>query len=777
MLRNFDGAPYCQAAYIYAQHVVNGHKLACKEETQACQRFLDDLARDEFAYVLDYEKAEAACEFIEALPHTKGKWAARKQNITLEPWQVFIVVNLFGWVDEAGHRRFREAYLRIPRKNGKSLLAAAIGVYMFSAGGEFGAEVYSGATSERQAWEVFLPAKLICQRTPELCEATGISVNAKTLSREEDGSKFQPMIGKPGDGASPSLAIIDEYHEHDADDMVETMRTGMGARSDPLLLVITTSGSNHGGPCYLAEQEHKKLLDGVFQDEQQFAIMYGIDSIEHRDIIQSYQAIKRLDYICKKNGVSITLKNQWLREAIAAVAIQHGGEKTLKKDAEIIQIGQQGRGSCAGHVTKECCGNETRNTETEKTNIAENGQKRTPKTLKEQIKNTEKSPGNDKGLMTLEGRLSTVLQQKSIPSVLRSAVEDAKSAIKNSRFYASTIATIAEELEGYCVNDAMLELVFWEITQRVYLQHSTTLKNQNVILKDNSLQVVYPPDDWTTEDALIKANPNYDISVSAEFLQASQQAAIRNSLKQNAFKRKHLNQWVGAHTAWLNMEHWHACADESLKIEDFYGQECVFAIDLASRIDITAFLQVFCKTIAGKRHYYAFSRFYLPEDTVYQDAGKRYEAFVTDGLITATDGEEIDFNEIEQNVVSEMAHYSVSEIVYDPWRANQMAQGLINQGAVAVEFRNTVANMSPAMYELEAAITSGRFHHDGNAVLTWMASNVVAKVDAKDNIYPRKERVENKIDGVVALIMAVGRAMHSADNGLDDFLANPVGLN
>jgi len=552
----YDAYPYFQKALIYANSVVKGHKLACIQEVQACQRFLDDLKREDFPYHIDYEKGEQVCLFLEQLPHTKGKWAGAKQNLRLENWQVFIVVNIFGWVDDEGIRRFRDVYLRIPRKNGKSLLAALIGIYMLVLDGEHGAEIYSGATTERQAFEVFRPAKLICERTFDLCEEFGINTRAKQLICQHDGSKFEPMVGNPGDGSSPSCAIIDEYHEHDTDSMIETMQTGMGARQQPLMLRITTAGSNLSGPCFINETDYNQLLNKTYEDDSTFAVMYGID----------------------------------------------------------------------------------------------------------------------------------------------------------------------------------------------------------------------PEDDWTTTDALIKANPNYDVSVSGTFLKAQQKEAIRSALKQNAFKRKHLNQWVGAHSAWLNMETWNNCSDPTLKIEDFRASNCIFSIDLASRIDITAFLQVFVKEINGRHHYFVFPTFYLPESTVYGSEGKKYEMWANSGNIIVTDGNEIDFNEIQAHVVGEMAKFPVSEVVYDPWRATQLAQNLISEGATAVEFRNTVANMSPAMYELEAAISSGRLHHNGDPVMTWMASNVVAKVDAKDNIFPRKQRGENKIDGMVALIMAVGRLMYSDLTGLDDFL-------
>lgn len=545
MLKHFKDYPYSHSALTYAYDVVNSHRLACKEIIQACQRFIDDLQELD-GYFYDVDKAEKACKFIEQMPHTKGKWAAQKKKLILEPWQKFIACNLFGWVNESGLRRFRKAYLKIPRKNGKSAFAAAIGHYMFTKDGEFGAEVYSGATTEKQAWEVFGPARLMAARTQEYTEHFGIEVNAKNLNILENGSKFEPLIGKPGDGASPSCAIVDEYHEHDTDDFFETMETGMGAREQPLLLAITTAGSNIAGPCYDMETEGKKLLDKVFYDERIFILIYGVD---------------------------------------------------------------------------------------------EN-------------------------------------------------------------------------------------------------------------------------DDWTDPEILEKANPNYDVSVSGEFLLAQQKEAVRNAAKQNAFQRKHLNKWVGAHTAWMNMETFSKCVDTALNRDDFYSDKCILSVDLGSKRDITALIDLYERDISGKTHYYIFCKFYLPEEEVINNpVNAHYERWVNEGWLTATDGNEIDFNEIEEVITDDLTLHSVEEIVFDRWAAKQMMQGLTSAGANVVQFPQTVENMSPAMFELEGAIYSERLHYDGNPILTWMMSNVVAKIDAKDNVYPRKQKPENKIDGVVALIMAIGRAM------------------
>jgi phage terminase large subunit-like protein len=164
----------------------------------------------------------------------------------------------------SGLRRFRVLFVVVPRKNGKSALSAGIGLYMLCADGEFGAEVYSGATSEKQAWEVFKPARLMAMRTPALCAKFGVDVNARSLVRVDDESKFETITGDPGDGQSPSCSIHDEYHEHADDGQVETMHSGMGARDQPLQVKITTAGDNLAGPCYadLLDERQKLGADG-----------------------------------------------------------------------------------------------------------------------------------------------------------------------------------------------------------------------------------------------------------------------------------------------------------------------------------------------------------------------------------------------------------------------------------------------------------------------------------------------------------------------------------
>lgn len=261
---------YPAIARKYAADVVAGAIPAGKSIRLQCRRFLDELELSRgvvFPYRFDDDRAARPCRYIEKLPHTKGEWARQKKRLVLEPWQIWNICVVFGWLHKDGPqkdtRRFRRWVLVVPRKNGKSAIAAGVGLYMLCADKEFGAEVYSGATNEKQAWEVFRPARLIVDRFKPLRDKFRIQLLAKTLLRPDDGSKFETIVGDPGDGQSPSCSIHDEYHEHADDAQVDTMITGMGARTQPLQLLITTAGENLAGPCYALILEQRERLAGI----------------------------------------------------------------------------------------------------------------------------------------------------------------------------------------------------------------------------------------------------------------------------------------------------------------------------------------------------------------------------------------------------------------------------------------------------------------------------------------------------------------------------------
>ncbi len=273
--------PFAALADRYIADVLSGAIPACRWVKLACQRHRDDMNRSRTSrwdYRYNREQAERSCRFISNLRHVKGKWARSRECLTLEPWQCFVLCMLFGWVHKkTGLRRFRRAMLLVPRKNAKTTLAAGIGLYGLVADNEFGAEVYCGATSEKQALEVFSTARMMVALDPDLKKAFGIQINARNLSVEVTNSKFEPVIGVPGDGASPSIAIHDEVHEHATDAQISTMETGQGARENPLQLLISTAGDNQAGPCYQIMKEYEQILLGTIEDDAVFFVNYTLD--------------------------------------------------------------------------------------------------------------------------------------------------------------------------------------------------------------------------------------------------------------------------------------------------------------------------------------------------------------------------------------------------------------------------------------------------------------------------------------------------------------------
>lgn len=298
---------------------------------------MESAKKPAFPFQFDPAKAYRACRFFEFLPHTKGKWAKKDpftgeiQTVRLEGWQKFCICSIFGWVrKKSGMRRFRKARLYVPRKNGKSIFGSGIGLFMGFADNEPGAEVYSGATSEKQAWEVFGPAKRMCQIDPEFSEFFGITVNAQHLIREDDASKFMPVIGKPGDGTSPHCGIVDEFHEHKTSELIDTFETGMGARSQPLSLVISTAGANLAGPCREDWKLCERILENIdgFRDDTTFAIIYTIDENDQWDTIE---ALKKAN---PNFGVSI---DEDFLEAELASARQNASKQSRYKTKHLNQ--------------------------------------------------------------------------------------------------------------------------------------------------------------------------------------------------------------------------------------------------------------------------------------------------------------------------------------------------------------------------------------------------------------------------------------------------------
>jgi phage terminase large subunit-like protein len=274
---------YLQAAHTYVQRVSTGDIPACKWTRLAVDRQLADLRReatDNWPWVFDEARASRICEFIELLPHIKGKWARERRLIELDAWQCFVLTTVFGWVHkDTGLRRFREVYLEVPRKNAKSTLSSGVALYMLTADGEQGAEIYSAATTRDQARIVFDDAKGMAERTPDLRTYLGVAILTHSITVAHTSSKFSPLAAEAStqDGLNVHFACLDELHAHKKRDLYDVIDTARGAREQSLLWIITTAGTDRSGICYERRTHITKVLDRVIADETTFGVIYTID--------------------------------------------------------------------------------------------------------------------------------------------------------------------------------------------------------------------------------------------------------------------------------------------------------------------------------------------------------------------------------------------------------------------------------------------------------------------------------------------------------------------
>jgi len=201
-----------------------------------------------------------------------------------------------------------------------------------------------------------------------------------------------------------------------------------------------------------------------------------------------------------------------------------------------------------------------------------------------------------------------------------------------------------------------------------------------------------------------------------------------------------------------------------MSLDELEGEECHASLDLASKTDLAALNLVFPSRADEMRlHYKIFARCYLNEAAVMEARNASYPGWAADGYLTVTEGNETDFQRIEDDLLEFCRRFRVLSVAYDPWAATQFAQRMIAQDVPMIEFRANTQNFSEPTKELDAAMRSGRIEHDGNPALEWCIGNVVGRYDARANVYPKKSRPEQKIDAAIAAIMGIARCMAAED--------------
>ena len=498
----------------------------------------------------DRVAAERAIDFFaECLTFTAGQWRGRP--FQLEPWQQALVGNLFGWKRRDGLRRYREAFLFVPRKCGKSELAGGLGCLLTFADREPGAQVYCAAADREQARLVFNAAKTMILAEPELSSRARIYTNAITVPATGNVLKVVSAEAYTKHGVNAHGVIIDELHAQPDRELVDALTTSTGARRQPLIIYITTADFDRPSICNEKYEYACKVRDGLIDDPAFLPVIYEAQ----------------------------------------------------------------------------------------------------------------------------------------------------------------------------------------------------------------------PDEDWTDPDVWAKANPNLNVSVSLEYLRRECQRAEETPTYENTFKRLHLNMRTQQDVRWLSLATWDACGQTPVEEASLAGRDCYGGLDLSTTTDVSALVLLFPE-VGGAMT--VVPRFWIPADNALQRERRDrvpYQTWARQGLIEMTPGNVIDYDIIRRRINELSNRFRIREIAIDRWNSTQLAQQLQGDGFEVVTFGQGFRDMTAPTKEWEKLTMSGKLRHGNHAVLRWMASNVAVETDAAGNLKPSKKKSTERIDGIVAGIMALGRATLRQERG------------
>lgn len=272
-------------------------------------------------------------------------------------------------------------------------------------------------------------------------------------------------------------------------------------------------------------------------------------------------------------------------------------------------------------------------------------------------------------------------------------------------------------------------------------------------------------EDWTDPKVWKKANPSLGITVGIEKVKAACESAQQNPGEENAFRQLRLNQWVKQSVRWMPMDKWDACAFP-VSEDDLEGRICYGGLDLSSTTDITAFVLVF-PPLDEEDKYYVLPYFWIPEETL--DLRVRrdhvpYDLWERQGTLMTTEGNVVHYGYIEKFIEQLGERFNIREIAFDRWGAVQMVQNLEGMGFTVVPFGQGFKDMSPPTKELMKLVLEEKIAHGGHPVLRWMMDNIFIRTDPAGNIKADKEKSTEKIDGAIATIMGLDRAIRCGND-------------
>ena len=272
-------------------------------------------------------------------------------------------------------------------------------------------------------------------------------------------------------------------------------------------------------------------------------------------------------------------------------------------------------------------------------------------------------------------------------------------------------------------------------------------------------------EDWTDPEVWKRSNPSLGITVGIDKVQAACDSARQNPAEENSFRQLRLNQWVKQSVRWMPMDKWDACA-MPVDAEALKGRVCYGGLDLSSTTDVTAFVLVFPSTDEDEP-FVVLPYFWIPEENI--DLRVRrdhvpYDVWQKQGFLQTTEGNVVHYGFIEKFIEELGEKYNIREIAFDRWGAVQMVQNLEGMGFTVVPFGQGFKDMSPPTKELMKLTLEKKIAHGGHPVMRWMADNIFIRTDPAGNIKADKEKSTERIDGVIALIMALDRAIRCGND-------------
>lgn len=496
-------------------------------------------------YHFDEQAAQHAVDFIEGLcTHVEGELAG--QPFILEDWQKEEIIRpLFGWKRKDGSRKYRQAWIEIPRKNGKTSLSSAISLYLLFGDGEAGAQIYNAASSKEQARLGFNISKQMIKQNPTLTENSEIFENSIVLSGTNSFLKAISAEAYSKHGFNAHGIIFDEIHAQPNNELWDVLATSTGSRRQPLMVAITTAGVMKKG--HIAWENHNIAMgirNGTIKDESMLVVIYGAESTDDP----------------------------------------------------------------------------------------------------------------------------------------------------------------------------------------------------------------FSPETWK------KCNPCYNVSIKKEYLAEQAKKARNQPSYLNTFKRLHLNVWTSTEKQFISPANWNACNLTPLTEEFFYGKKCVLAFDLGATRDFTA---LSIATFEGGI-YHVMPYIFIPEKAANnRNMRDQIEAWIRQKYIISVPGDTLDYEFVYKMIVHLTEKCNIAEVAYDRWNTSWLTTQLKNDGANLFLFGQGYKTMSPATKEFEKLVIEKKLNHGGNPVLAWMNENMAITEDAAGNIKPDKQKSTEKIDGMIASIMAVSRLIEA----------------